>query len=176
MAKLVFSMNQTLDGYVDHTSCAPSRELFRHFVEMVGSLAGSLYGRRVYELMQYWDEDQPDWTDDERAFAIAWRAQPKWVLSRTLTCVGPNASLIEGDVEVFVRDLKQRTEGEIAVAGPEVAHMLSDLDLIDEFRIYLHPVVLGSGKPYFAGPRPPLRLLGVDRIDADVIRLSYAPA
>ena len=67
-------------------------------------------------------------------------------------------------------------EGEIEVAGPELARSLTELGQIDEYQIYLHPVVLGSGKPFFAGPRPPLRLVANERIEGDVIRLTYAPA
>ena len=96
MAKLVFGMNQSLDGYVDHTEFAPDGTLFRHFIEEAQGQAGSVYGRKMYEIMRYWDEDQPEWDDDEHAFAAAWRKQSKWVVSRSLTSVGPNASLIEG--------------------------------------------------------------------------------
>ena len=75
-----------------------------------------------------------------------------------------------------MRRLKSERDGEIEVAGPELARSLTDLGLIDEYRIYLHPVVLGHGKPYFAGPRPPLRLMTHERIGEDVIRLTYVPA
>ena len=176
MAKLVFGMNQTLDGYVDHTACAPSPTLFRHFIELVRGQAGSIYGRNLYEVMRYWDEDHPEWDGPEREFAHAWRSQPKWVVSRTLDSVGPNATLIDDDVEARIRRLKSQTEGEIDVGGPDLARSLGELGLIDEYRIYLHPVVLGHGKPYFAGPRPPLRFVGSDQIDENVIRLTYAPA
>ena len=176
MAKLVFGMNQSLDGYVDHLEFSPSPTLFRHFIAEAQGQAGSVYGRKVYELMRYWDDDQPDWGADERAFAAAWRAQPKWVVSRTLTEVGPNAELVGGDLEGAIRALKAEREGEIEVAGPNLARSLTELGLIDEYRIYLHPVVLGQGTPYFAGPRPPLRLVGHDRIGEDVIRLTYVPA
>ena len=114
MAKLVFGMNQSLDGYVDHTAFAPSPTLFRHF--------------------------------------------------------------IGNDLEGAIRELKDERDGEIEVAGPNLAHNLTALGLIDEYRIYLHPVVVGHGKPYFAGPRPPLRLMAHDRIGEDVIRLAYVPA
>jgi riboflavin biosynthesis pyrimidine reductase len=72
--------------------------------------------------------------------------------------------------------LKASRDGEIELAGPDLAQSLTELDLIDEYRIYLHPVVLGHGKRYFAGPRPPLRLMAYDRMDDNVIRLTYAPA
>jgi len=130
----------------------------------------------MYEIMRYWDDDHPEWGADERAFAAAWRKQPKWVVSRTLKSVGPNARLVEGDLAGAIRQLKAERDGEIEVAGPVVAHSLAQLGLIDEYRIYLHPVVLGHGRPYFAGPRPPLRLIASDRMGEDVIRLKYVPA
>jgi dihydrofolate reductase len=142
MAKIVFGMNQSLDGYVDHMAFAPSPTLFRHFIEQARDQTGSVYGRRLYEVMRYWDEDHPEWDAEERDFAAAWRSQPKWVVSRSLKSVGPNATLVADD----------------------------------EYRLYLHPVVLGRGKPFFAGPRPPLHLVASDLIGEDVIRLTYVPA
>jgi dihydrofolate reductase len=176
MAKLVFGMNQSLDGYVDHMAFAPSPTLFSHFIEQARGQAGSLYGRTLYEVMRYWDDDHPEWDAPERDFAAAWRSQPKWVVSRTLKSVGPNATLVGHDVEAVVRGLKAQLAGEIEVGGPDLARSLADLGLIDEYRLYLHPVVLGRGKPFFAGPRPPLRLAASDLIDENVIRLTYVPA
>jgi dihydrofolate reductase len=150
--------------------------LFRHFVKEAQGQAGSVYGRRMYEVMRYWDDEHPEWNADERAFAAAWRSQPKWVVSRSLKSVGPNATLVEGDLEGAIRAIKAERDGEIEVAGPELAHRLTTLGLIDEYRIYLHPVVLGGGTRYFAGARPPLRLVGNDRMDEGVIRLTYVPA
>ena len=111
-----------------------------------------------------------------RGTVAAWCGQPKWVVSRSLKSVGPNATLVENDVEGVIRGLKAELDGEIDVAGPDLARSMTDLGLIDEYRIYLHPVVLGSGKPFFAGPRPPLRLKASERMDEDVIRLAYIPA
>ena len=176
MAKLVFGMNQSLDGYVDHTEFGPDARLFRHFIEEAQGQAGSVYGRRMYEIMRYWDDEHPEWSADEQAFAAAWRRQPKWVVSRSLKSVGPNATLVGKDLEAAIRALKAERDGEIEVAGPNLARTLSELGLIDEYRIYLHPVVLGQGQPYFAGPRPPLRLVSHDRIGDDVVRLTYVPA
>jgi dihydrofolate reductase len=163
MAKLVFGMNQSLDGYVDHMAFAPSPELFRHFIEQVRGLTGSVYGRRIYEVMRYWDEDLSEWGAEERDFAVAWRSQPKWVVSRSLKSVGPNATLVEDDIEAVIRGLKAQLVGEIQVGGPDLAR-----------RLYLRPVVLGCGKPFFAGPRPPLRLVASDLIGEDAIRLIPA--
>jgi riboflavin biosynthesis pyrimidine reductase len=93
-----------------------------------------------------------------------------------LKSVGPNAKLVEDDLEAGIRGLKAQQAGEIDVAGPDLAGSLTDLGLIDEYRLYVHPVVLGRGKPYFAGPRPRLRLVANDLIAEDVIRLTYVPA
>src|SRR4051794_11490957 len=176
MAKLVYGLNQSLDGYIDHQAFAPSSSLFRHFIEQVREQTASIYGRGMYEVMRYWDDNLPDWDAAEREYAAAWQSQPKWVVSRSLKSVGPNATLVADDVEATIRRLKAQFVGEIEVGGPDLARSLTDLGLIDEYRLYLHPVVLGSGKPFFAGPRPRLRLVASERMDEDVIRLAYIPA
>ncbi|CAM5418117.1 dihydrofolate reductase family protein [Mycolicibacterium aubagnense] len=176
MARLVFGMNQSLDGYVDHEKFAPDPALFRHWIEHVRGLAGSVYGRSMYQVMRYWDEDHSEWTSELREFAVAWRDLPKWVVSSTLESVGPNATLVGSELETVIRDLKAQLVGEITVSGPELARSLTDLGLVDEYRLYVHPVVLGHGKPFFAGPRPRLRLVANDRIGEEVIRLTYVPA
>ena len=176
MAKLVFGINQSLDGYVDHLEIQTGPALFRYWIEHVRGLTGSVYGRRMYEIMRYWDEDLPDWDAEDREFAVAWRSKPKWVVSRSLKSVGPNATLVGDHVETAIRRLKAELAGEIHVGGPVLAQSLTESGLIDEYRLYLHPVVLGRGKPFFAGPRPPLRLKASERMDEDVIRLAYIPA
>jgi dihydrofolate reductase len=176
MAKLVFGMNLSLDGYVDHQEMQTGPALFRHWIEQVRVLAGSVYGRRMYEIMRYWDEDHPEWSAEQREFAAAWRSQPKWVVSRSLKSVGPNATLVEDDLEAVITGLKAQLVGEIAVSGPDLARSLTDLGLVDEYRLYFHPVVLGRGKPFFAGPRPPLRLVSTDLVGEETVRLTYVPA
>ena len=176
MAKLVFAMNQTLDGFVDHDAMSPSPGLFRHFIEQTAGLSGSIYGRIMYDAMRYWDTDQPDWTAPQQAYAAAWRKQHKWVVSTTLKEVGPNATLVAGDPEELAKRLKQEVRGELLAAGPNLAGQLTRSELIDEFHIYLHPVVAGSGKRYFLGARPVLRLIGIEPMDGGVVRLAYTPA
>jgi dihydrofolate reductase len=177
MAKLVFGMMQSLDGYVDHLEMGPPVPVvFRHFIEHVRGLAGIVYGRRMYEVMRYWDDDRPDWNAHGRDYAAAWRSRPKWVVSRSLKSVGPNATLVENDLEAAIRGLKARLVGEIEVAGPDLAGSLTDLGLIDEYRLYLRPFVLGRGKPYFVRARPPLRLVATDTIGEDTVRVTYVPA
>ncbi len=112
MARLVFGMNQSLDGYVDHMAFGPSRTLFRHFIEEAQGEVGSVYGRKMYEVMRYWDDDHPEWGAEEQAFAAAWRNLPKWVVSRSLKSVGPNATLVESGLEDAIRKLKNERDGE----------------------------------------------------------------
>jgi hypothetical protein len=119
-------MMQSLDGYVAGVADGPQlpppgTALHRYFNDHVRGLVGSLYGRRMYEVMRYWDEDRPEWGALEHDFAAAWRAQPKWVTSRSLKGVGANATLVGDDVETFVRGLKSEIEGDIDVAGPDLA-------------------------------------------------------
>jgi len=180
MGKLVFGMMQSLDGYIAGADGAllppPDDQLGRHFSDQVRASAGMLYGRRMYEVMRYWDDDQADWDAGDRDFAALWRGKPKWIVSRTLESVGPNATLVRGDVGAFVRALKAKLDGEIDVAGPELAGTLTALGLIDEYRLYFRPIVLGGGKPYFSGPRPPLRLVSAASVGVDAVRLTYAAA
>ena len=177
MAKLVFGLMQSLDGYADHTALGPPGPLLsRHFVGVQRALTGTVYGRRMYEIMRYWDEDHLDWDTEDRDFAATWRSKPKWVVSRSLKSVGPNATLIADDIEAAIRGLKFRVDGEIHVGGPALARSLTDWGLIDEYRLYFRPVVLGGGTPFFAGPRPPLRLVANDVIGEDAARLTYVPA
>ncbi|HEY1837260.1 MAG TPA: dihydrofolate reductase family protein [Rhizomicrobium sp.] len=174
MAKLVYGLNVSLDGYVDHMAMGPpAPDLFRYFTEHLRGVTGMIYGRRMYEVMRYWDDALPDWDAQDHEFAALWRSKPKWVMSRSLKSVGPNATLFTDGVAA-ARDLKARHGGEIEVAGPELAHGLGEL--IDEYRLYYRPVVLGAGKPFFAGPRPSLRLVATDRIGEDMVRLTCVPA
>ena len=120
MAKLVFGMNQSLDGYVDHDTrrlrqarCSSAISSSRCASRRAACTVAALY-----EVMRYWDEDHPEWDAEEREFATAWRGQPKWVVSRSLTSVGPNATLVEDDLEAAMRGLKASSLGRLALADP----------------------------------------------------------
>lgn len=131
MAKIVYVMMQSLDGYIAGPEGGPGLPmpddaLHRHFNEHVWQISGSLYGRRMYEVMRYWDVDQPDQNDIGVDFAAAWRASPKWVVSNSLQSVGPNATLVKGDLSGFVTRLKADHDGEIEVSGPALAGQLTD--------------------------------------------------
>ena len=152
MGRLIFGMMQSLDGYIDGPAGdvqlgPPGPILSRHFTDYVRGSDGLLYGRRMYEIMRYWDEDQPGWDEIEHDFAQAWRPKPKWVASRSLTSVGPNATLVQGDLIDFAASLKSERVGDIDVAGAELANVLSAAGLVDEYRLYFRPYVLGAGKP-----------------------------
>jgi len=177
MAKLVYGLSQSLDGYVDHMKLGPPTPgAFRHFIELVRGVTGLIYGRRTYELMQYWDEDVPDWDEADREFAAVFRSRPKWVVSHSLRSAGPNATVMGDGFEEAIRQMKLELAGEILVGGPVLAQSLTDARLIDEYRLYLRPVVLGGGQPFFAGPCPPLRLVANELIADDSIRLTYVLA
>ncbi len=181
MGKMIFSMNVSLDGYVDDLAGGlvmpgPSPKLFDYWIQDTRGHAAALYGRRMYELMRYWDDDQAEWTEPLREFAAAWRKLPKWVVSSTLTTVGPNATLITGDIETQVRELKARTEGTVTVSGPQLAGLMTQLGLIDEYHLVMRPYVLGQGKPFFHDARPPLHLLSSELIDDETVRLAYTAA
>jgi dihydrofolate reductase len=181
MGKLIFGMNISLDGYVDGLSGnfdmgPPGPKLFRYWIENVRGTAATVYGRRMYEVMRYWDDDHPEWDEPRREFGMAWRELPKWVVSRTLQSVGPNATLIAGDIETQVRELKARTEGTISVAGPELAGLMTKFGQVDQYHLLLRPFVLGQGKPFFDGARPPLRLVSSELVDDDTVHLAYEPA
>jgi dihydrofolate reductase len=186
-------MMQSLDGYIAGPSGGPRADgllssqaaaelpppgpiLSCHFNDLIRDSDSFLYGRRIYEVMRYWDKDQPDWDEMDHDFARVWCSKSKWVASRSLTSVGPNATLVQGDLIDFAAHLKSEREGDIDVAGAELANVLSAAGLIDEYRLYFRPYVLGAGKPYFAGPVPPLRLVKHDAIGEDTVRLTYVPA
>ncbi len=175
MARLFYGMNQSLDGYVDHDRFAPDSELFDHFITQTRELTGSLYGRRLYELMRYWDDDQEGWSPAEFEFAHAWRSVPKWVASGTLTSVGPNATLVNSNLQDLALRLKSEYSGEIEVGGTVLARSLAELGLIDEYRIYVQPVVLGAGTSMFNGFQPRLTLDSAVRIGNNTVKLTCLP-
>jgi dihydrofolate reductase len=181
MGHVIFGMNASVDGYVagpnggPEDMPAPGDELHQYFNDLQRSSALCLYGRELYTVMQYWDEDDDDWNPVEQDFAAAWRDTPKVVVSTTLTEVGANATLVSDDVDAELRRIVAETDGEIDVGGPTLAATLTRLGLIDEYRIYQRPVVLGGGKPFFAAETPTLSLLDVEMLPEDTVLLRYQP-
>jgi dihydrofolate reductase len=182
MARLVYGMLTSLDGYITGPEGGsglpgPNEKLHRYFNESMKRTAAAIYGRRMYETMRAWDELEGEPNPIYAEFGEAWRAIPKLVVSTTLREVGPNARLVRSDVESAVRSLKADTEGEIEVAGADLAASLARLGLIDEYRLYMQPVVLGGGKPFFeAGLSLTLTPLGMESLPEGCTLLRYAPA
>jgi dihydrofolate reductase len=168
MRKLIYSMVMSLDGFIagpggelDWT--APDEELHRFHNRQVQEIGVHLCGRRLYETMLYWEtaEQDPAATDYTLEFARIWRALPKIVFSKTLQAVQGNARLLAGGVAEEVAQLKQQPGKDLAVGGAGLARVCTQLGLIDEYRLFVSPVVLGAGTPYF----PPLQ----ERIDLELI-------
>ncbi|RWH69796.1 dihydrofolate reductase family protein [Mesorhizobium sp.] len=184
MATIVYAMLTSLDGYIagpsgDIDLPIPEEELHQHFNDEMWRTTIALCGRRMYEAMRFWDSPEREIAAEEveRDFAHAWRETPKIVFSTTLEEVGPNARLVRNDVEAVVKSLKGEATGDISVSGAELAAHLARAGLIDEYRLYLHPVVLGGGKPYFqSGLSLALKPLGAERLAQGVTLLRYAPA
>ncbi|MBZ9693583.1 dihydrofolate reductase family protein [Mesorhizobium sp. CO1-1-9] len=184
MARIVYSMLTSLDGYIARSNediglPVPEAELHQHFNDMMRQASAVLAGRRMYETMRFWDspERETGATEVERDFAHAWRETPKIVFSTTLQQVGLNARLVDGDAEDAVRSLKAQADGLVTLGGADLAASLARAGLIDEYRLYMHPVVLGGGKPYFeSGLSLALTPLGTQSLPQGVTLLRYAPA
>jgi dihydrofolate reductase len=181
MGNVSFGMLMSVDGYVAGPPGGPQLpmfgdELHRHFNEGMRATALFLCGRELYTTMRYWDDDDDARSDAQADFATAWRDTPKVVVSTTLSDVGPNASLVSDDVDAELRRIVEKTEGEIDVGGPTLAATLGRLGLVDEYRVYTRPTVLGGGKPLFAaGTSIDLRLLDVEKLPDDTVLLRYEP-
>ncbi|TGQ69269.1 MAG: dihydrofolate reductase [Mesorhizobium sp.] len=184
MARIIYSMLTSLDGYIagpdgDIALPVPETELHQHFNDMMRQASAVLAGRLMYEVMRFWDspDREAGATEVERDFAVAWRQTPKIVFSTTLRQVGPNARLVNGDAAAAVKSLKSQTDGLVILGGADLAASLGRAGLIDEYRLYMHPVVLGGGKPYFqSGLSLDLKPLGAESLPQGVTLLRYAPA
>jgi dihydrofolate reductase len=180
---IVYAFAVSVDGYIANAQGdiglpVPEEALFRHFNEMQKRTALSLYGRNMYEVMKYWEAPAAESSEFEQEFARAWQGTPKVVFSTTLESVGPNARLVKekADVERTVRQLKAETNGQIEVAGAGLAASLVRFGLVDEFRLYMMPVVLGGGKPYFeAGLQLELEPLGAESLPQHCTLLRFRP-
>lgn len=157
MGKLIYSMNVSLDGFVETTNHSldwanVDDELHRWFNDQSRTLDASIYGRRMYEVMAgYWPtgEDDPAGTDVTREFSRIWKPLPKVVFSTTLDRVEHNARLVSGDVGEVLEGLRREFDGTIDVSGPNIAGQFVRRGLVDEYHLVVHPVVLGAGTPFW---------------------------
>lgn len=157
MRKLIYSMTTSLDGYIAGPAgeidwSAPTEELHRFHNQLAREVGAELMGRRLYETMLYWETDDNVSGPVAVEFAQIWRATPKIVFSTTLTTVEGNARLATGDVADEVARLKAQPGPDIAIGGAGLAASAIRSGLVDEFRVFTRPVVLGAGIPFF----PPL--------------------
>jgi dihydrofolate reductase len=170
MGKLIYLMNVSLDGFIetqDHSLdwSTVDEELHTWFNEQTRELDASLYGRRLYDIMAaHWPtaESDPASTEATREFARIWNAMPKFVFSSTLDEVHWNSRLVRGDVAEVLAGVRTEFPGDLGVAGPNLASQFVRRGLIDEYRLVVHPVMLGAGTPYFPALDAPLRLRQVD--------------
>lgn len=179
MRTVVYSMSMSLDGYVNAPDgsfdwSVPDEELHRFHNDRVREQTLQLCGRRLYELMRYWETDDETWGPVEHDFAAVWRALPKVVFSSTLTAadLGPNARLAEGSPADEVRAI---ADGVVGVGGATLAAPLAREGLIDEYHVFLCPVLVGGGTPFFAPgvPLTPLTLVGQRAFAGGVTHLRY---
>lgn len=156
MRKLIYSMGVSLDGFIAGPDgeidwSTPDEELHRFHNEQTRELGAHLLGRRLYEVMVYWEtaDEKPSASDYELEFARIWKDLPKIVFSKTLEKVEGKARLVRDGVAEEVARLKEQPGRDVAVGGARLASTLSKLGLIDEYRLFVSPVVLGGGTPYF---------------------------
>ncbi len=178
---LIYSMSVSVDGFIADRAgafgwSAPSEELFRFHTMLVSELGGGLLGRRLYETMVVWETD-PSLREDElgAAFADVWCAIPKVVFSRTLDSVSGNARLAEASLAEEIAAARDATDKDVEVGGAGLAAQAIELGLVDELRLFRHPVVVGGGTP-FLPPVPdhlPLELIETRTFGSRVIYERY---
>ena len=182
MLPVIYSMSVSLDGFIagpgdDIGWTAPDAEQFDFHVEQTRHIAAHLCGRRLYEAMQVWETAEQTMSGEaELEFARLWRPIPKVVFSRTLTSVAGNARLATDDIATEVGRLRdQPGEGVVSIGGADLAAGAIAADLIDEYRQFVCPVVLGGGTPYFPPLATPLdlRLIESQTLSSRVVYLRY---
>ncbi len=185
MPKVIYSMSVSADGYIVGPDgkfdwSVPDEELHRFHNEQARALAGHLLGRRLYETMVYWEtaDKGPAAGDVAREFALIWQALPKVVFSRTLDSVeGANTTLARADLGAELTSLQESVRGDVAVGGAELAAEAARLNLIDEYRLFVHPVAVGGGIPFFPRDhRIDLELVETRTFSSRVVCLRYRAA
>jgi dihydrofolate reductase len=180
--KLIYSMTVSLDGFIAGPGgeidwSAPDEELHRFHNEQVRELGAHLCGRRLYETMVYWEtaEENPSAAEHEIEFARIWKALPKIVFSSTLDEVEGNSRLARDGVAEELGRLKARPGKDLAVGGAGLASACIELGLVDEYRLFVSPVVLGAGTPYFPAlkERIALELVETRTFGSRVVYLRY---
>jgi dihydrofolate reductase len=182
MRKVIYGLNISLDGFYQDINgeigfTVPEKEVFRHFIELEKEVEVHLYGRKMYETMSYWKTDQ-NFDQAEREYAKFWNEKPNVVFSRTLKSVAPNDRLVRDNIAEEVNELRKGPGKYMAVGGGEIASTFIKLGLIDEYRFYFRPVLLGKGKPMFQSltKHLALKLMDTKVIGSRVVLLRYENA
>jgi dihydrofolate reductase len=180
MRKLIAAMNMTLDGFCDHTAGIPDEELHQHYTDLLNSAGTILYGRITYQLMEYWIPflKNPTGNKSMDDFAVAIDRIPKIVFSRTLQQLDwETATLAKRNIKEEVLQLKQQAGKDILVGSPGLIVALTNLGLIDEYQLCVHPVILGNGLPLFKtiNDKIILKLLKTKSFSSGAITLYYEP-
>jgi dihydrofolate reductase len=182
MRKLIYSMGVSLDGFIAGPDgeidwSAPDEVLHRFHNQQARETGAHLYGRRLYEVMTYWEtvDEQPSVPEHELEFARIWRDTPKIVFSKTLENVEGNATLVRDGAPEVVARLKEEPGKDLAVGGAGLASTFVKLGLVDEYRLFVSPVVLGGGTPYFPAldERINLELVETRRFGSRVVYVRY---
>jgi dihydrofolate reductase len=186
MRKVIYPISVSLDGYIEAVNgdlswSYPDEELHRHFNEREAMVDTHLYGRRLYENMAaYWPtaDENPSAPEFELEYARLWRSKPKIVFSKTLERVGWNSRLVRGNIAGVVKKLKEQPGKYLSVGGAGLASSFMQLGLIDECWLYLHPVILGDGKPVFNRLRQRInfQLVETHTFGSGVVLLRYRQA
>ncbi len=181
MRKIIAAINLTLDGFCDHTSGVPDEEIHEHYADLLSSAGVALYGRITYQLMEFWRGVLDNPTGDKAMddFAVAIDKTPKIVFSRTLKNVDwKSAQLATQNLEKEISDLKKQPGKDIFVCSPSLIVAATQLHLIDEYQLCIHPIVAGSGLPLFKdiSEKVMLKLIKTKTFGGGAVILYYEPA
>jgi dihydrofolate reductase len=184
MRKVIFAMSVSVDGFIETASGdiswgSPDPELAHHVIDRESTIDTHLYGRRLYETMfPYWPKaaDDPSATKFDIEYARIWKEKRKIVFSKTLSQVGGDCQLFRGNISEEINKLKAQSGKDMFVGGPNLASTFMKLGLIDEYWLYVHPTILGSGKPMFPhlSKRINLKLIDTHRFGSGVVHLKLA--
>jgi dihydrofolate reductase len=179
VSKLIYITNTSLDGYIEDAAgnfdFPSSAETYTLFTQLLGQMGTLLYGRRLYEKMAYWGSPVDSYLREHRAFAEIWQRPDKWVYSRTLSTVTtPNTRLIRAFEPDLIRDLKQTSSQDISIGGAEIATAALEANLVDEFHVVVHPLMVGGGKPALRiSSRRNFNLVETHRFDTGAVYMRY---
>jgi dihydrofolate reductase len=179
MRKLIAVMNITLDGYCDHTAISPGEDLHFHYADLLSNAGAVLYGRITYQLMEYWRTilENPTGNKAMDEFAAVMDKTPKVVFSQTLKSIDwQSAKLATKGFEEEVLELKQQPGNDILVGSPSLIAASMKLNLIDEYQLCVHPVIVGTGLPFFKndGAKRELKLLKTKTFEGGAVLLYYS--